>query len=370
LAAGSRSEDYAEGILEVCRQSLGLRLACVAGVTGSDLRKRVEAIMRNDIGYPMTRARKWALALVVSAIVLAPVLAGALGAQSQLVAPRAAAFEEVSLRRHAGADIKTAQMYFSGDPDGRPGTGPDGRLQLVVATNVTAHGLLRFALPFDPKEQDANMGSGLIDIENAPGWTDSDRFDLVARAPERTTQPQLREMLLSLLMDRFKLRAHRGLKEIPIYALFLMQQGAPGAGLIPSRVECQSNAAQPSPCGIISATPSRLIGRGVTMAAFAKALGGLLHASNQVRVDRRLVDRTGLSGTFDFTLEWRPDPVTQDVLSPNQTAAGLRSLAYVSLPNAANFLAALEQQLGLVLVSDAAAEPALIIDEIELPMLD
>jgi uncharacterized protein (TIGR03435 family) len=121
-------------------------------------------------------------------------------------------------------------MYFSGDPDRRPGTGPDGRLQLVVATNVTAHGLLRFALPFDPKEQDANMGSGLIDIENAPGWTDSDRFDLVARAPERTTQPQLREMLLSLLMDRFKLRAHRGLKEIPIYALSLMQQGAPGAG--------------------------------------------------------------------------------------------------------------------------------------------
>ncbi len=55
LQAGQPAEDYAEGILEVCRQSVGLRLACVAGVSGSNLRARVEAIMRNEIGRPMTR---------------------------------------------------------------------------------------------------------------------------------------------------------------------------------------------------------------------------------------------------------------------------------------------------------------------------
>jgi uncharacterized protein (TIGR03435 family) len=87
-------------------------------------------------------------------------------------------------------------------------------------------------------------------------------------------------------------------------------------------------------------------------------------------VDRLLVDRSGLSEAFDFTLEWTPDAVTRDVLSPTQTAAGVPNLPYVSLSNAVNFVAALEQQLGLHLVPAFATEPALIIDEIELPTLD
>jgi beta-lactamase regulating signal transducer with metallopeptidase domain len=61
LRSGGRPSDYAEGILEVCRQSVGLQVPCVAGVSGSNLRARVEAIMRNEIGRPMTRGRRWAL---------------------------------------------------------------------------------------------------------------------------------------------------------------------------------------------------------------------------------------------------------------------------------------------------------------------
>jgi uncharacterized protein (TIGR03435 family) len=85
---------------------------------------------------------------------------------------------------------------------------------------------------------------------NVPGWVDVDRFDLVAKAPSRATQPQLQEMLQSLLIERFKLKAHRGSKEVPIYELALAQQDNPGPGLTPSQIDCPSIAGEPSPCGL------------------------------------------------------------------------------------------------------------------------
>jgi uncharacterized protein (TIGR03435 family) len=173
-------------------------------------------------------------------------------------------------------------------------------------------------------------------------------------------------MLRSLVIERFKLKAHRGSKEVPIYAVALANQGSPGPRLTPSQVDCRVDAGGSPPCGVSSHTSGRLIGRGVTMAGLVGALH--LHHTSQIRIDRRLVDRTGLSGTFDFALEWTPDPVSAADL-PNQGPA-TRTLPSVLVSNAANFLAALEQQLGLVLVPAFAAEPALIVDEIELPTLD
>jgi len=367
LSSGSDPQDYAEGLLEVCRQSVGLRLACVAGVSGANLRARVETIMRNEIGRPMTRARRWSLALMVAATVVGPIAGGALRAQSQTVVPRVGfAFAEASLKPHGG--VGTSQMYFSGDADGRPGSGPDGRFDLVVATNVTARALLRFAFPPELQERRANIAPERIDIENAPGWVDADRFDVVARAPARSTRPELQEMLRSLVIERFKLKAHRGSKGIPIYALTLAGHGSPGPDLTPSQLDCRANAGEPSPCGL-SGTTGRLIGRGVTMAGLLRPLAEHLHAGSRIIVDQLLVDRTGLSGRFDFTLEWTPDAVTAGVSS--QAPATLpRNPPSVPMSNAVNFLAALEQQLGLVLVPEVAPEPALIVDEIELPTLD
>jgi len=367
LSSGSRPQDYAEGLLEVCRQSVGLRLACVAGVSGANLRARVEAIMRNEIGRPMTRGRRWSLTLMMAATVVGPIAGGALRAQSQTVAPRVGfAFAEASLKQHGG--VGTPQMYFSGDADGRPGSGPDGRFELVVATNVTARALLRFAFPPELQERRANIVPDAIDIVNAPGWVDADRFDVVARAPARSTRPELQEMLQSLLIERFKLKAHRGSKEVPIYALTLAGHGSPGPDLTPSQLDCRANAGETSPCGL-SGTTGRLIGRGVTMAGLLRPLAEHLHAGSRIIVDQLLVDRTGLSGRFDFTLEWTPDAVTAGVAS--QAPATLpQNTPSVPMSNAVNFLAALEQQLGLVLVPEFTAEPSVIVDEIELPTLD
>jgi uncharacterized protein (TIGR03435 family) len=130
--------------------------------------------------------------------------------------------------------------------------------------------------------------------------------------------------------------------------------------LTPSQIDCRYNSGEPSPCSL-SGTTGRLTGRGFTMAELARALGN--HVGSRVTVDRLIVDRTDLSGAFDFTLQWTPDSVAS-VAAPSQTPVML------PLPNAVNFLAALEQELGLVIVPEFAAVPGLIIDEIELPTLD
>jgi uncharacterized protein (TIGR03435 family) len=366
LASGSRPLDYAEGLLEVCRQSVGLRLACVSGVSGANLRVRVEAIMRNEVGRPLTRGRRWMLALMVAATVVGPIAGGALRAQSPIVIPRAGfVFAEASLKRHEGTG--TTQMYFSGGADRRAGAGPDGRFEFVVATNVTARQLLRFAFPPDLKEGAANIPHEPIDIENAPAWVDADRFDVVGKALAPSTRPELQEMLRSLLFERFKLKARYGSKDAPIYVLALAGQG-PGPDLMQSQLDCRADAGRPSSCGI-SGTSGRLIGRGVTMAGFVMRLTEHLHAGSRIVIDRLLVDRTGLSGRFDFTLEWPPDPVTARV--PSQApATSLRIPPSLPVSDAVNFLAALEQQLGLVLRPEIAVEPALIVSEIDLPTLD
>jgi beta-lactamase regulating signal transducer with metallopeptidase domain len=125
LRSGGQPSDYAEGILEVCRQSVGIRLTCVAGVSGSNLRARVEAIMRNEIGRPMTRCRRWALAVAVAAAVGGPVAGGALTAQSQVVVPPAGLAFEI-------ASVTPSRPY--------PGVGPSGLAMEVWALKAGLSG--------------------------------------------------------------------------------------------------------------------------------------------------------------------------------------------------------------------------------------
>jgi uncharacterized protein (TIGR03435 family) len=112
----------------------------------------------------------------------------------------------------------------------------------------------------------------------------------------------------------------------------------------------------------------RLAGRGVTMAQLPKLLE--THLGSRIRFDRTVTDRTGLSGAFDFTLEWIPDPKARDLLAPSQAVLRLSQYRRYAFPlesNAPNFLAALSEQLGLRLDSQLAPEPVLVIDKIEPP---
>jgi hypothetical protein len=88
LQSGHDPADYAEGILKVCKSNL-MMPACVAGVSGSNLKKRIEVIMENRGTRSLTRGKKLLLAIGGAAVLVAPVFAGMISAsQSSAVAVR------------------------------------------------------------------------------------------------------------------------------------------------------------------------------------------------------------------------------------------------------------------------------------------
>ena len=198
----------------------------------------------------------------------------------------------------------------------------------VTANLVSARDLIRGA-----------YGLPEVQLEGGPAWTKSDRFDMVAQAEREPTRDELRSMLQSLLADRFKLLVHRETKEQPIYVLTLASaDGSIGAGLRRSPVDC---AAIPSPCGL-SGSQGTMTAHPIAFSVFARSLSPT--------VGRVVVDRTGLSGVFEFELRWSPEP--------RATFPG------------PSFFGALQEQLGLKLEPDRAPLEMLVIDHVEPPTPD
>jgi uncharacterized protein (TIGR03435 family) len=216
-----------------------------------------------------------------------------------------------------------------------------------------------------------------------PAWVSSDRFDIEARAQGDPSKDDLRLMMQSLLADRFKLALHHQTQQAPVFALVLSKEGKTGPQLQPHAEDgsCATAAATankppasgtppPAPlsppsstsglqlppivCGTVfglspASTPGRLRvgGKNVTMAQLAKQL--------PVRgLDRPVLDNTGLSGTFDFSLEWSPPP---DPAQPGST----------SDETGPTFIEALQEQLGLKLDSQTGPVDVLVVDHIEEP---
>ena len=129
-------------------------------------------------------------------------------------------------------------------------------------------------------------------VVGGPKWIDTDRFDVVAKAPPSTPIPRLLLMTQSMLADQFKLVIHREEKALPAYALVrgkkaLKLQPSEGTG----RQTCNW---QPADAGRM-----QRVCHNMAMAEMARQLPGW----GPARVDLPVVDQTGLKGTFDFTLE-------------------------------------------------------------------
>jgi len=160
----------------------------------------------------------------------------------------------------------------------------------------------------------------------------------------------------SLLADRFKLKIHREMREMDVYALVLAKPGMPGPGLMPSTNDCEALAEQarqgntppprpagagPTPCSILG-NVGRISFDGFGMPQVANMLIG--------QAGRIVVDRTGLSGNWQFVLTFAPEGATDS--------------------NAPFFLTALQEQLGLKLESTKAPVGVVVIDHAEKPTPD
>jgi uncharacterized protein (TIGR03435 family) len=210
--------------------------------------------------------------------------------------------------------------------------------------NVTVKNLMTVAY----RIQDFQLSGG-------PGWTDSDRFDVEAKAADHNATPdQVRLMLQSLLEDRFRLKLHRETKESSIYAL-VIDKG--GLKMKPSADQTSEDVNGPSPEGTLNRGNIRygngsLTGNAVTMALFTKMLSGSL--------DRTIVDKTNLTGRFDLRLQWTPG-VGEASFDPGGTQVAPADSSGVSI------FTAIQEQLGLKLESQKGPVEMFVIDSVERP---
>jgi uncharacterized protein (TIGR03435 family) len=211
------------------------------------------------------------------------------------------------------------------------------------------------------------VDSRILQISGGPDWINSEYYDIIAKAQGNTPFAQMNgPMLQALLEERFDLKSHRETKEIPVYLLTVARGGVkmkPSGGEGCVSVDLDHLPPPPPPgqprphfCGI--GTVER-VGPNVTMNEYGARITDFADGLLSRILDRVVIDRTGLTGTFDFHLEFTPDETTP-LGDPN---ARLPSADDTSV----SILSAVQDQLGLKLESGKGPGEFLVIDHVDRP---
>jgi uncharacterized protein (TIGR03435 family) len=202
----------------------------------------------------------------------------------------------------------------------------------LTATTITLRELIRLA-----------YGVRDYQIGRAPGWIDSERFDIVAKSVSSKTNSleDEKSLVRELLADRFQLSTHREAKQMPVYLLVVAKNGP--------KLTAHNDSAPKTRGGC-----GRLVGRRVTTDVIATMLSRQL--------EHEVLNRTGLSGDYDVQLNFTPDSGPCRVGADTQ--GGSVSTDASALPS---IHTAVQEQLGLKLESAKGSVDVLIIDRIERP---
>jgi bla regulator protein BlaR1 len=368
LRLDSEPEVYAQGILKICEYCLEAPLLCVSGVSGADLKKRIQGIMTHTMARDLGTTRKLLLAIAGIVAIAAPIAIGLMNApssQAQTQAPPPppppppfqppVANPDGPLPQFEVASIKPAA------PDQR-GTfirpGANGGINI---NNMGLKELITFAWRIQPYQ-----------ISGAPSWIESAHYDISATGNHKPKPDELPLMIQALLADRFQLKVHHETKELPIYALVLANKdGKLGPQLKESKEgSCTPfDPTKPPPpfepgkppamgCGGMFMGPARLDAKSVDLAMLTPSLARML--------GRTVVDKTGLTGKFDFQLQWTPDQAQlQAMAPPGGLPPGMPVPQFDA--NGPSIFTALQEQLGLKLESQKGPVDILVIDHLERP---
>jgi uncharacterized protein (TIGR03435 family) len=349
---------YAEAILGVCKLYVESPLRCVSGVTGADLKRRIEAIMKNRIGMKLSPQKQVGLAVAGMVAFAVPVAIGIIHSSS--VSAQATAKFEVAAIRPArdcggpgpGAEKASLKMK-SGGPG--PGQGPAPG-QMTICT-VLAN-LIPRAYVYDASGQPSPTPRMItpVPIEGAPDWVYSETYQINAKADVSSTPEMMRgPMMQALLEDRFKLKIRLVTREIPVYALTV----ARGGRLQQVGGTCAPfNAPRPLDPGFAACGPQGSEPRGPnlrwgfigTAEEFSKILFSWM--------DRPVMDKTELKGLFNFQLEFSPD----------ESMPGYRLPVTPSDPiGGTSIFTAVQEQLGLKLEPAKGSGEFLVVDSVERP---
>jgi uncharacterized protein (TIGR03435 family) len=211
------------------------------------------------------------------------------------------------------------------------------------------------------------FGVSAFSITGAPPWLSDESYDIEAKMDEATAEAMKamspdqrkaaqRQMLQAMLADRFALKTHSETVDGSVYALTTGKDGAKLQAADPGKAFQLMGPDGGSVSGVItrgrgSEGGRRLNATSVNMAYFVKAL--------TVELRKPVIDKTGLTGTYDFTLEFAPEQAPR--------AESDDSGAPPSEPGAASIFTALQQQLGLKLEAGRGPVQKFVIDHIERP---
>lgn len=258
---------------------------------------------------------------------------------------------------------------------GGPGTADPGR---ITRSGSTLKDLLTIA--YDVKRYQIT----------GPSWMDTERYEIVAKVPEGATKDQVKVMWQNLLADRFGVVFHRESKEFQVEELTVAKGGLklkptdldpnapppaplpPGPQGLPSPPKMDANGFPqlPGPGLIVMIGPGSNGSPTAHMTARAQPLSALADfLGNQLNLDKPVVDQTGLTGKYDFNVEYTPDLSKAPAPPPGAVGIGPAPGGGGGTPGEAaepgsNLVAAM-QQLGLRLSSGKAKLDVLVIDKAE-----
>lgn len=368
LDSGVERRVYAESIVKICEFCLQSPVPCISGVTGADLKQRIAGIMSHGTARKLDLPRKLVLVATAFAVSAVPI---ALGLANGSRVP-------VQSRTDASHPYQFEVASIKPDKSGTPGT----RMRLAPAgfsgNNVPIKLLVRIA--FDVQDNQ---------IIGAPAWLGSDYYDIEAKIDGATvdTLHQMseedalaarRQMLQALLADRMRLVIHRETREQPLYEMVIAKGGSklheatPG-DTYPNGIKGPDGVAHP---GMMSMGRGGVMGQAVPISNLTDFLTQQLH--------RIVIDKTGLTGNYDFTMHWTPvelqgrmfgrpgpgagsaavgAPGGATVAGPGAPASGDNS----SPDSGPTIFTAIQEQLGLTLESSKGPVEVIVIDHVERP---
>ena len=359
LQLGSQPQVYAESILKICEFCVGSPLACVAGVTGSDLKKRIANIMNKNIVRKLNFGKKLLLTTLGVAAIALPIIFGlARPAHSQA--------------QSSSQDMAAKTFAFT-----------RGYQQVSVTPGETGNGIIQSRILFKPdslmvKNQTLQellklaYGVQASQISGGPDWLTTARFNIEAKLDDATVaelkklspeqQKMERDLMFqNLLADQFKVALHRESRLLPGYALVIAKNGpkvqpATPGDTYPNGIKGRDGL--PAGPHKFDFGPEGVIVQALPMSFVSSSLA--------THLGQPVVDRTGLTGDYDFTLNWPPkaEPPVETSVHTNAQTGAKETTVHIT---PASLIAAVEEQLGLKLDPQTIPLPVLVIDRAEKP---
>jgi uncharacterized protein (TIGR03435 family) len=343
LEQGLLPRDYADAILNVCKLCVESPLACVAGVTGANIRKRLDDIMLQHTGATLTFARKMALSAATLAALAAPLVVGSitapLRAQSQ---SQSQSQSQDQSQRFEVASIRPCDPAAAPPPGGRsggagPNLSPDrlhiGCMSVTQLINVAYILNGERLLNDDPDSFMPSGGDASGRIRGGPAWARDGKFEIEAKASGPTDRKVLQgPMLRALLEERFHLKIHRAEDQnVDMFAL-TVAKGGPKIKPWATEHECTDwdratqkppppkdvleivRRGEKPPCGLGIMMGDR--GSNKTFAVNGQEMDNIAYWLSAA-AGQHVLNRTGLKGKYTLYLEYAAENSGADATAPS-----------------------------------------------------